>query len=239
MIASSANDDRSLRSECPSSSIKCSGRWLIVEYPAPREMLSWAIVGGGRTRASTVVWHQVDESELRPPIQPRSLLRRRLAKLGLSDAVAMMTSRDVRSYVRVEERLHDVAVQCIATVGLGNALRVGDPVGPTAQIGTINLLCSISVRLSDEALVETLAMAAEARTLALVESGIGSRISGKPATGTGTDCIVVAAPVHGTSVRYVGKHTLTGHLIGKAVVAAVEIGVARWQDERCATNPPA
>ena len=65
-------------------------------------------------------------------------------------------------------------------------------------------------------------------------------MSGRPATGTGTDCIVVAAPVTVMESRgrgcFAGKHTAIGAAIGSAVSGAVARGVARWLEEnRCPT----
>jgi adenosylcobinamide amidohydrolase len=121
-------------------------------------------------------------------------------------------------------------------VGLGNALRAGDAPGPAGRIGTINVVCHVSVALCDEAMLEALALAAEARTLAVHEAGIASRLSGKSASGTGTDCIVIAAPVAGEPFRYAGKHTVIGHLIGRTVHDAVRCGVEQWQRERASAG---
>ena len=74
-----------------------------------------------------------------------------------------MTSRDLRPYVDLERTYREVSCRCIATVGLGNALRAGDPPGPDGRIGTINVLCRVSVGLTDEGLLEAIALASEAR----------------------------------------------------------------------------
>jgi adenosylcobinamide amidohydrolase len=110
-------------------------------------------------------------------------------------------------------------------VGVHNALRVGDAPRVAEPAGTINLLCQISRPLSKEAALEALSIATEARTAAVLESGIPSVESGKPATGTGTDCIVIAAPQRGEALHYVGKHTPAGHLIGTSVLEAVRSGL--------------
>ena len=67
-------------------------------------------------------------------------------------------------------------------------------------------------------MAEALAMAAEARVAAVQEAGILSRRTKRPATGTGTDCIVVASSSRGGTQQYCGKHTLLGELIGKAAL---------------------
>jgi adenosylcobinamide amidohydrolase len=205
------------------------GRWLVTRFATSHHVLSWAIVGGGRRTTRTVAWYQVRERELRPPVDARHFLRQRLAEGALSDAVGLLTSCDLDAYVDVERHHGALAVRCIATVGLGNALRAGDPPGPAARIGTINLLCCISESLTEEALVEGLALAAEARTAEVLEASVVSRLTGRPATGTGTDCIVIAAPAVAGPVAYVGKHTVLGHLIGAAVGEATRRGVERWR----------
>src|SRR5439155_25371111 len=110
------------------------GRWLVARFARPHHVLSWAIVGGGRRTTVTVAWYQVRESELRPPVDAREFLHRRLAEAEIPDAVGLLTSRDLGTHVAVERRRDSLAARCVATVGLGNALRVGDPPGPAARI---------------------------------------------------------------------------------------------------------
>ncbi|HYC21958.1 MAG TPA: adenosylcobinamide amidohydrolase, partial [Candidatus Bathyarchaeia archaeon] len=111
----------------------------------------------------------------------------------------------------------------------GNALRAGDPPDDGQRVGTINLLCCVSTPLAEEALVEALAIAAEARAAAVLDASVASRSTGRPATGTGTDCIVVAAPGLDGGESFAGKHTLVGHLIGCAAGDATRQGVEAWK----------
>ncbi|HEX7240672.1 MAG TPA: adenosylcobinamide amidohydrolase [Longimicrobiaceae bacterium] len=215
------------------------GRWLVARFAEPHAVLSWAVVGGGRRRAEAVAWHQVVNAELCPDTDPRELLRGRLDAAGLPDAVGLLTSASLDGFVDVEKESGRLAARCVATVGLGNALRAGDPpgVGSTiaaAKVGTINLLVRVSAPLTEEALAETLALAAEARTLAVLEAGVRSLRTGLPATGTGTDCIVVAAPEGGEPLPYAGKHTEAGHLVGAAVEETVRRGIEGWTRRQAA-----
>ncbi len=212
--------------------ITLSSRWLVVRFDGDHAVLSAAIVGGGRRRVRAVAWHEVRDSELRPPIDPARLLVRQLASRGLTGAVGLLTSRDLERYVATEHRHGAVSAQVVATVGLGNALRAGDPPGDRSHPGTINILCRVSEPLSDEAEIETLSIIAEARTLAVLEASVVSRRSGLSSTGTGTDCIVVASPVGRRKIRYAGKHTEIGHVVGAAVTDAVREGVATWLAEQ-------
>jgi adenosylcobinamide amidohydrolase len=59
------------------------------------------------------------------------------------------------------------------------------------------------------------------------EAGVPSTRTGLPASGTGTDCIVIASPRAPGGVPYAGKHTAIGHAIGAAVLEATRRGVER------------
>ncbi|WNG37162.1 adenosylcobinamide amidohydrolase [Archangium violaceum] len=212
-------------------SLEGGGRLLVVRFERPHAVLSWAVINGGRRRARAVVWRQVRDDELVPGVDPVALLA---ASLGESseETVGLLTSRDVSTFDDVRLASGALSARCVATVGLGNALAAGDEPGPLRSVGTINLLCQLSRPLSEGALVEAVALAAEARTAALMEARVPSRRSLRAATGTGTDCIVVAAPEGPGGETYVGKHTRLGSLLGGAVREATARGVRRWLDER-------
>ena len=212
----------------PRLRISQRGSWLTAQFAAPQRMLSWAIVGGGWHRTRHVAWLQVRDGDLRPPLDARDYLQQRLAERGLDDAVGLMTSASLATYTDECVEWGDIHARCIATVGMGNALRAGDPPGSVARIGTINLLCALSHSLDENAHLEALALAAEARALAVREADIPSTRSGEPSSGTGTDCIVVATPDRPNGARYAGKHTAFGHALGAAVYAAVSLGLSRW-----------
>jgi adenosylcobinamide amidohydrolase len=212
------------------------GDWLVARFAAPQRVASWAIVGGGVRRAATIAWLRVRDGDLRPPVDERELLRDRLTMRGLSGAVGLMTSADLDRFTDETRTWGPRSARCVVTVGLGNALRAGDPPGPAARIGTINLLCALDAPLSAEALLEGMALATEARALAVLQADIASRRTGLPASGTGTDCVVIAAPDANGGARYAGKHTELGHLIGASVHDAVTRGVAAWRAATGATS---
>lgn len=161
-------------------------------------------------------------------MDPLAHLAERLAAAGCSHAVGLMTSRNLDNVHTATHTAGDVRADAVATVGLSNALRIGDPPGFAPPAGTINILVRTSVGLTVSALVEAIAMVAEARTAAVREAGWPSSRSGAPSTGTGTDCIVVAAPLQVPEALWCGKHTDAGSAIGAAALAAVADGVSRW-----------
>jgi adenosylcobinamide amidohydrolase len=234
VTAAVAGVDSPLLEPCegPAFAVERQGRWLLARFTAAQRMLSFAIIRGGLAFAKTVAWYQVIDEELRPPTDPRQLLRQRLAEAALPNAVGLLTSRSLSAYVDVVKDYGPLSARCIATVGLGNALSIGDLPGPSARIGTINLLCHVSAPLSEEALVEALSLAAEARTAAVLSANVQSLRTGRPATGTGTDCIVMAAPAFPEGAPYAGKHTPLGYVIGASVFEAVRRGAMQWKEER-------
>lgn len=209
-------------------------RMLLVSFPTVARATSWAIVAGGFVYARHVAWIEVGDGELRPPVDPRALARARLRTQAINGvAIALLTSRRVASYDACTIKDGDVVARAIATVGLANALRAGDPAGVAGHIGTINLLVHVSTPLTDEALLEASAIATESKTAAMLEAGIASRRTGRPATGTGTDCTVTACtPGSGLREPYAGKHTRVGALVGAVSYRVVCAGIARWLEER-------
>lgn len=221
------------RRELATPTLEDGGRLLVVRFDRPHAALSWAPWNGGRARVGAVAWRHVLDGELGRNDDPRALLGESLAAAGLEGAVGLLTARDLASFDEVALTDGDFSVSCVATVGLSNALAAGDPPGPLrSAVGTINLLAQFSTPLAEEALVEACALCAEARTAAMLARAIPSRRTGRPATGTGTDCIVVAAPDEPRGEPYVGKHTALGALIGASVHEACARGIARWIHQR-------
>jgi adenosylcobinamide amidohydrolase len=210
-------------------------RMLVARFARRQRFSSWALLvgGGGAARGREVAWCQVTNDELTPEVDARALLAERLAGAGVPDAVGLLTSSDVGRYVHDAATSRGLQARCVVTVGLGNRLRAGDAPGPARPLGTINLLCALSRPLDERAMLEATALCAEARAVALVESGARSLRSGLPASGTGTDCQVIASPdaADDEPLTFVGKHTEAGALIGQVVLAAVTTGVRAWLDE--------
>jgi adenosylcobinamide amidohydrolase len=216
-------------------------RWRISErtlWVIPRSqcrVLSWAPLGGGIRVASLIANHQVRIDDADAARAPRTYLARCIRGAGYEPrrAVVMMTGANVAraGYAAVKRAGFVVGAWC--TAGFSNALRVADraTVMPgqydgVGRPGTINLIVMANRPMAPEALAEAVQIATEARTLAVLDAGVKSVRSGLPATGTGTDCITIAAPIAGdvhsawraSEERYCGKHTLLGELIGRAVM---------------------
>jgi adenosylcobinamide amidohydrolase len=202
--------------------------FLLWTLPEPMKTLSWALYGGGLHKSQQIAWIQVGPYDLTIDTCPREFLQHRLDTIGATDALGFMTSARIEHYSQCSATVGEVTAITVATVGLGNALRAGDPSRSSLRVGTINCACLVDTALSLEAMLEAMVISAEAKTAAVLESGLRSAISGEPATGTGTDCHAIACPDRKQQTSYAGKHTDVGSAIGASVFNAVQKGVQRW-----------
>ncbi|NLH82448.1 MAG: adenosylcobinamide amidohydrolase [Phyllobacteriaceae bacterium] len=219
-----------MTTEPPDLTVRCRRPILAVRFREPQRLLSWSISHPGFVEADAVAWLEVRDADLPIGVDPRALLREKLAAAGLARAVGLMTACDVRSRRTLAVTVEDVTATVVTTVGLGNGEFVGrrrhavEPWAPSPP-ETINTLVHVSRQLRDEALIETIAIAAQARTLAVLEATL--RRGGDVLTGTGSDCIVVASP-RGDGLPHAGLHTAVGEAVGAAVLEATRGAAACW-----------
>ena len=206
---------------------------LIVSFPAPARVLSWAVVNGGFCYADHVINHHVRNDDARFCAQPDRWLANAALKLELQgQVVAMATAVEMKNLVQIALSGGGCELTCFATVGCGNALSVGDPTSVTtdetilAPLHTINMILTVRPGLADAAMVEAIQIATEGRVRALYEAGIRSSVSKLAATGTGTDCIAIVS-LDAERAPYCGKHTALGEWIGRAAYTAVKKGLAQ------------
>lgn len=190
-------------------------------FPSPRA-ISWAVYGGGISVPRYVVNHTIAKNTWVE--DSRTYAKSVASKLLLpaDKTIVMMTSVKQRFAGYAECWHGGLSVQTFATVGLGNSLAAGDPASGSSQPGTINLIVPVAATLTDEALIECVAIATEAKLAFLFEHDIKSVISKRPATGTGTDCITIVSLGIGEKLSYAGKHTKLGELVGRAVASAMD-----------------
>ncbi len=202
--------------------------WLVADLGAEMRMLSWSMSRPGFTTAQRVAWREVRDADLTPDLDVERWLASELAAADLSDALALVTSRSVAKHHRARHTAGKAMVECLATVGLSNAERIGyrRQLAKAGQ-GTINALAIVTPGLGTAAMVEAIAIAAEAKTTAVLDAR--RTVATGTATGTGTDCLVIASPVGETC--YAGTHTEVGEALGRAVYDAVSAGAAEWMAE--------
>lgn len=188
-------------------------RWpLLVWAPGPgTRMVSSAVLGGGIGARDWVVNAQVPPGYSRR--DPVAHLGSLAAGAGLDGAgVGLMTAASV------EDRRFatDGGAEAVVTAGIGvrgwaAAPETGAVGAP--RPGTINIIVSLPVPLTDAALVNAVATATEAKVQALVELGAD-------ASGTPTDAVCVACPADTPGVTpepFAGPRSLWGARLARAV----------------------
>ncbi|WP_310195189.1 adenosylcobinamide amidohydrolase [Bacillus sp. 3255] len=215
------------------------GSYLLIRCDTALRTLNSSPWGGGFGMHTALMNRQVDKlyNEADPLSEMDAFMRRE----GLSpgETAGMLTAAMVkdagyrtltwtgdgveelghaRSSAHEQERLH---VCAWVTVGLGNKARAG-AVLPAASLypGTINTILVIDAQLTDAAMVNAVITATEAKAAALHDLGIVTA-DGKPATGTTTDAVLVAATGRGRTYSYAGTATAVGYMIGRTVYEAI------------------
>jgi len=197
---------------------------VALRLDAPWQVLSSAVLGGGRRHARGVV-------NLHVPVtysddRPERTLRDAARALGLAGpVVGLMTAVDLARTRIFAGQAGGAAVRAVITVGLRNASRPGEPA--VAAPGTINAILLCEARLREAAAVELTMLLAEAKAATLIESGLRTS-SGRRASGTSTDALAILWRRTGVpEIRHAGAATELGELAGRIMAEAIESTVAR------------
>ena len=190
---------------------------LVWRLPEPVLAISSAVLGGGIGPCGWVVNASVPMSYDRD--DPADHLTGIAAGLGLSGpGIGLLTGVNVAEVVATG----DGGVRLWATVGLGVPIRAAAPtVEAVPQVGTINVVAWVPVRLSAGALVNAVATITEAKAQAI-------RDLGWDATGTPTDAVSVLCPTETPSethdAAYGGPRSTWGARLARAAYQAVLSG---------------
>ncbi len=205
---------------------------VLVSFDTDRPALGSAVHNGGSRLLRHVLNLHVRHDPLDGPglqahADPEETLARYAQDLGLAGVTAgMMTAASMASLRTVCLTASGLSVAALVTAGLSNALAAGDPAacqdGAPQPAGTINQVLVVEAALTEAAFVEAVQVATEAKAGLLAARGVKSTVSGRPATGTGTDATVVVARLGPEPLHYCGKHVLLGELIARAIARALE-----------------
>ncbi|MET7870060.1 adenosylcobinamide amidohydrolase [Streptomyces cyaneofuscatus] len=184
---------------------------------------SSAVLGGGIGPRAWILNAQVPGGY--PRLDPDRHLAEIAAAEGLTGPGAgLMTAADVAAYTTG----HDGGVTATVTTGLGVRGWAAAPDAEAAiphRPGTINIVVTLPVALSDAALVNAVATATEAKVQALLDAGLDC-------SGTPTDAVCVAAPEPGPDggEPFAGPRSTWGARIARAVHTAVLAGARPARD---------
>src|SRR6185503_1176718 len=110
-----------------------------------------------------------------------------------------------------------------------NVVAAGWSPAAAAAPGTINTIVVLDAEVEPAALVNLALTVTEVKTLVLM-AGLPCA-DGRPASGTSTDAVVVAATGRGPIVRFGGPISEAGWVVAQAARRARTDGVRGWMDE--------
>jgi len=206
-------------------------RTLLVNFKTPRLIVS---TYGGQRRVKAVgnsfsptptwsVYHRSGYAEARAGLF-------KALKLNEDSADILSTGADLNNLAVTTAAFKDLRVTALITAGVeGNAVRAGKDAGNYYEPGTINIIVLSSHALSPRAAARALITVTEAKTAALWDMDARSVQSplANPATGTGTDNIIVVSGDEKPELDASGGHAKLGQLISEAVQAGVREAILK------------
>jgi len=208
-----------------------SNECIHLEFTQELKVLSSAVYNGGLVSAHHLLNLKVPLS-INCHEKPESSLQNYADSASWHGCVVgMMTAASMKSFAMQTQTVQEIEIAVLVTSGLSNARCVGDKaeyrhmLSDVKEVGTINIIILTSATLSEAAMAEILMIVTEAKVLVMYELGINSTTSGKIATGTGTDSVAVVSGVDTEPIRYAGKHTLFGELLGKMVISTLKTSI--------------
>ncbi|OLN23660.1 ABC transporter ATP-binding protein [Domibacillus antri] len=204
--------------------IEWHGDYLAIRPPVQLKTLSSGVIGAGWGWRSAFVNRHVDKNYNMDNFEEEAAHYFRERGFDLNETVGMMTAVKMEDAAFRREVQDDVSVFAVATAGVGNAVDVTRPRVSWKELhkpGTINIWVFANGKLSEEAFVQGLMTATEAKVKALADAGVTDLQTGTIATGTSTDSILIAATQRGAYQQFAGSITPLGIAIGRAVYESV------------------
>lgn len=209
--------------------------WLTLDLGSPHDIAGWPVVGPAWGAARTVTWLQVRDADLPRSVDPDAYFLHRARREGLPAEIGLMTAADISRFALERRSVAGGVVTVVVTAGLGNNESVlpsaGSVLTASHRVGTVNMVAVSPRPLSPSALLEAISIVAQGRTAAILDLCLRTE-DGRPVTGTGTDCIVMAAPIGRLAQSHCGLHTSLGRALGEAAFTATLESCTHWLETR-------
>lgn len=208
-----------------------TNKTLIIDFRQPLSIVSTlegfrkgieTVMNHYSSPPSWVINHNLGVSALKKLIYPV------LGKCE-ENTTSLFTGADVDLISVTQKHYKEMEVYALITAGVrSNAVRMSKDQGLYYEPGTINIIILSNMRLTQRAMTRAIISATEAKTAALWDMDIRSSYTPMtyPATGTGTDNIIVVEG-DGQAIDHSGGHTKMGELIAKAVYEGVQEAVSK------------
>jgi adenosylcobinamide hydrolase len=202
---------------------------VVVTSAAPLMVLSSAVQGGGLGHARTIVNLHVDKHCPWEDVALRldAFAARRQAP---APRVGLLTAAWTARAQVASGRAGDIGALAVVTVGLSNLVAAGWSAAAAATVGTINTIVVVDGNPEPAALVNLALTVTEVKALVLGEARLQCA-DGRPASGTSTDAVVIAATGRGRALPFGGPISEAGWLVAGVARRALGEGVRRWIEQ--------
>ena len=208
-----------------------SDQHVVLQTSVPLKTVSSAVVNPGFGWFRTFVNRHVDATYECDDSTKEMFDYLQAQGFSTTDTVGMMTAV-LTKHVVIEEYVGTFGSMIIAvTAGVGNAVDVSKAFEREDEpyVGTINTWIIVNGKLSDEAFIQAMITATEAKTKALQSEDVRDSLTNTLATGTSTDSLLVAATQKGELLPYAGPITELGKFIGRGVFECTTLAIKRYK----------
>ncbi|MGG1401079.1 adenosylcobinamide amidohydrolase [Bacillus salipaludis] len=216
------------------SMLAVSKEFIMLRTPAPLRTMSSGVIGSGTGWHQTFVNRHVDKTYNCSDHRFEMAFFLKANGFEPSETVGMMTAVFLEDlvYQKVEE--NDFSLFVVVTAGVGNAVDASksDLHSYEAVPGTINTWIFVNGELTEEAFIQSIMTATEAKVKAIHDLNVIDTVTGTIATGTSTDSILIAATQTGYVLEYAGTITPLGKLISKAVYQCTTKAIQKSQKRK-------
>lgn len=210
--------------------LQITNEMITLEVEQPLKTMSSGITGSG------VGWHRFFVNRQVPGdydcTDYESEMKNYLMEHGFhpDETVSMMTAVNLMDLSFTFLEADDLSVFIVVTAAAGNAVDAsfGKTVSNRFSPGTVNMWIFINGELTDQAFIQVIATATEAKAKAMDRMNVKDAYTETIATGTPTDSILVAGTQQGQKLDFAGTATMLGQLVGKGVYYCITKSLKKY-----------
>ncbi|WP_096189903.1 adenosylcobinamide amidohydrolase [Evansella halocellulosilytica] len=210
--------------------IEKNEKYIYLQFDEPLRTISNSFLGEGIQWLKHFINFHVENVDHNPASE--SDLEKWMADEGIppEQASTMMTAVEMDDVVFVEKTVNNMNMFVVVTAGIGNARDISKEGihRSISHIGTINTMVFIDAHFTDGALIHGYMTATEAKAKALQDLQIKDPHTNSIATGTSTDCLLLALTQKGERTCSAGSGSEVGEEIGAIVYEATVEAVKKY-----------
>lgn len=199
--------------------IEVSHNHISLHSPVPLRTMSSGVVGAGLGWHQTFVNRHVDRNYNCEDHRKEMIQYLRYHGFEPTETIGMMTAVMVEDVTYKLLKSDGFSVFVVVTAGVGNAVDASKSEEHSFEMvpGTINTWVFVNGELTEEAFIQSIMTATEAKVKVMEYQQVMDNVTGTTATGTSTDSILIAATQSGKKLEFAGTITPLGKLISKGV----------------------